>query len=160
MLLLLVLILSAEWTCKIRGQFCSSEDDCRQLEFNPADKFDGKRLKQHVIGIKSIMDPNFCKNLCYMDPNCVSYNLKKTASIDGKYRCELNNATSEGQQDNLEANSKYLYRGAKNTCLKNSCQNNATCQTGFTDKGYRCLCNGVIQRNLLQPRLFLMPRNI
>ena len=25
MLLLLVLILSAEWTCKIRGQFCSSE---------------------------------------------------------------------------------------------------------------------------------------
>ena len=88
-------------------------DDCRQLEFNPADTFDGKRLKQHVIGIKSIMDPNFCKNLCYMDPNCVSYNLKKTASIDGKYRCELNNATFEGQQDNLEANSKYLYRGAK-----------------------------------------------
>ena len=59
------------------------------------------------------MDPNFCKNLCYMDPSCVSYNLKKTASIDGKYRCELNNATFEGQQDNLEANSKYLYRGAK-----------------------------------------------
>ena len=29
---------------------------------------------------------------------------------------------------------------SKNACLKNSCKNNATCQTGFTGKGYRCLC--------------------
>ena len=25
-------------------------------------------------------------------------------------------------------------------CVQNPCQNNATCQSGFTKKGYRCLC--------------------
>ena len=30
----------------------------------------------------------------------------------------------------------------KNFCGKNSpCRHNAICQSGFTDKGYRCLCN-------------------
>ena len=30
----------------------------------------------------------------------------------------------------------------KNVCGKNTqCRNNAICQSGFTDKGYRCLCN-------------------
>ena len=28
----------------------------------------------------------------------------------------------------------------KNACGKSPCHNNATCQTGFTNKGYRCLC--------------------
>ena len=27
-----------------------------------------------------------------------------------------------------------------NTCGQTPCQHNGTCQTGFTDKGYRCLC--------------------
>ncbi|XP_068731497.1 uncharacterized protein [Montipora capricornis] len=139
MLLLLALILSAEWTCKIRGQFCSSED-CRQLEFKPSHTFDGKRLKKHVIRTEDVIDANFCRTLCYMESSCVSYNLKKTASSDGKYKCELNNATFEGQEDKLKPDSEYMYRGTQNACLQNSCKNNATCQTGFTDKGYRCLC--------------------
>ena len=30
----------------------------------------------------------------------------------------------------------------KNACGKNSpCRNNAICQSGFTNKGYKCLCN-------------------
>ena len=31
----------------------------------------------------------------------------------------------------------------KNACGKNGpqCKNNGICQAGFTDKGYRCLCN-------------------
>jgi len=48
-----------------------------------------------------------------MEPNCVSYNLKKEASVNGKYKCELNNSTFGGQEDKLEKNSKYMYRGAK-----------------------------------------------
>lgn len=28
----------------------------------------------------------------------------------------------------------------KNACGKAPCKNNATCQSGFTSKGYRCLC--------------------
>jgi len=31
----------------------------------------------------------------------------------------------------------FLFQSA---CVSNPCQNNGTCQAGFTDKGYRCLC--------------------
>ena len=29
----------------------------------------------------------------------------------------------------------------QSNCITNPCKNNATCQSGFTDKGYRCLCS-------------------
>ena len=88
-------------------------DNCRQLEFKPDHAFDGKRLEKHVIRTVEVMDGNFCETVCYMEPNCVSYNLKKAASENGRYKCELNNSTFEGQKNKLEENSKYLYRGAK-----------------------------------------------
>ena len=28
----------------------------------------------------------------------------------------------------------------QSACVDNPCDNNYTCQSGFTDKGYRCLC--------------------
>ena len=28
----------------------------------------------------------------------------------------------------------------QSACLNNPCKNNGTCQTGFTDRGYRCVC--------------------
>ena len=28
----------------------------------------------------------------------------------------------------------------QSNCVQNPCKNNATCQSGFTKKGYRCLC--------------------
>ncbi|XP_078384094.1 uncharacterized protein LOC144666550, partial [Oculina patagonica] len=31
-------------------------------------------------------------------------------------------------------------KGAKNVCGNNPCHNNATCQVGFTNRGYRCVC--------------------
>ena len=88
-------------------------DNCRQLEFRPDHTLDGKRLKNHVIRTVDVMDADFCETVCYVEPNCVSYNLKKAASRNGKYKRELNNSTFEGQKNKLETNSEYLYRGAK-----------------------------------------------
>ena len=88
-------------------------DNCRQLEFRPDHTFDGKRLKNHVIRTVDVKDGGFCETVCYMEPNCVSDNLKKEANVNGKYECELNNSTFEGQEDKLEKNPKYMYRGAK-----------------------------------------------
>ena len=48
-----------------------------------------------------------------MEPNCVSYNLKKTQRVNGKFACELNNSTFEGQKNKLEPNTDYIYGGAK-----------------------------------------------
>ncbi|KAL9953461.1 hypothetical protein ACROYT_G040883 [Oculina patagonica] len=86
------------------------------------------------------MDKEFCGALCFMEPNCFSYNFM-TRSETGKHRCELNNATYEGHEDDMEENQDYVYRGAKNHCIGGPCNDKATCQTGFTQKGYRCLCS-------------------
>ena len=88
-------------------------DDCRQMDFKPTHTFDGKRLRHHVIRIDDVIDAAFCETLCYMEPDCVSYNLKKAVNIGAKYKCELNNSTFEGKEHKLETNSEYIYRGAK-----------------------------------------------
>ena len=87
-------------------------DGCRQIEFEPAHSADGKRLRNHLIRTEDVMYDDLCDVLCFMDPDCVSYNVK-AASTDGKYKCELNNSTFEGEIENLEENSEYRYRGIK-----------------------------------------------
>lgn len=74
-----------------------------------------------MIRTDDVMDGDFCETLCYMEPNCVSYNLKKTPCENGKFGCELSNSTFEGQKDKLEKNPDYIHRGAKvylSTCNK------------------------------------------
>ncbi|KAL9953748.1 hypothetical protein ACROYT_G041211 [Oculina patagonica] len=85
------------------------------------------------------MMADFCGALCYMEHNCASYNLMLRSEAEG-HKCELNNSTHEGNEHDLEKNPNYVYRGTKSACVSNACKNQATCQTGFTDKGYRCLC--------------------
>ncbi|KAL9953745.1 hypothetical protein ACROYT_G041208 [Oculina patagonica] len=92
-----------------------------------------------MIQIHDVMMTDNCGVLCYMEYNCASYNLMRRSDTEG-YKCELNNSTHEGNEQDLEENPNYVYRGTKSACLKNLCKNNATCQTGFKDKGYRCSC--------------------
>ena len=66
-----------------------------------------------MIHITDVMDEEFCGSLCFMEPNCISYNFKLLASQTGVHKCELNNSTHEGHEDDLEENPNYLYRGAE-----------------------------------------------
>ena len=59
------------------------------------------------------MVTKFCENVCFMEPDCVSINLDKRADGNGKYRCELNNVTHEGHEDELKEDENYLYHGAE-----------------------------------------------
>ena len=59
---------------------------------------------------------DFCDSLCYMERNCASYNLMKRSEPEG-HRCELNNATHEGNENDLEENPDYIYRGTKVTMI-------------------------------------------
>ena len=88
-------------------------DDCRQLEFMPDYNYDGQRLENHVIHTADVFAEGSCRTLCYMEPNCVSYNFKTTASHNGRPRCELNNATHEGSKHDLVGAPDYFYRGSK-----------------------------------------------
>ena len=59
-----------------------------------------------------VMDKEFCGALCFMDYNCVSYNVMTTSEI-GEHNCELNNASHDEHDEDLEENSNYEYHGAK-----------------------------------------------
>ena len=87
-------------------------EECRHLEFRTAKVLKGKRLMNHMIGSADVTDKQFCGALCFMEPNCVSYNLMEKSGT-GKHKCELNNATHEGHEEDLEENPDYVYRGAK-----------------------------------------------
>ncbi|CAH3140654.1 unnamed protein product [Pocillopora meandrina] len=102
--------------------------------------FAGKRLVNHRIRSIEVMEKRFCRALCFMEPDCVSINLDKRVDGSGNYKCELNNVTHEGHEHELREEENSSYHAAKSACVKNSCKNNATCQSGFNDKGYRCLC--------------------
>ena len=83
-------------------------DSCRKLEMKLDHIFDGKRLKDHVIRSVDAIDADGCEVLCFWEPDCVSFNFKKSMS-----QCELNNSTFEEQEDKLETNYDYIYRGAE-----------------------------------------------
>ncbi|CAH3160757.1 unnamed protein product, partial [Porites evermanni] len=106
---------------------------CRQLQFYGT--VHGKRLKNHLIRTVDVTGERPCRTLCYMEPNCVSYNFNKVTR-----KCELNNSTLSERGGRMETNPDYVYCEAENGCANKPCKNKATCQTGFTGKGYRCLC--------------------
>ncbi|PFX14237.1 Fibrillin-1 [Stylophora pistillata] len=75
-----------------------------------------------------------------MEPDCVSINLDKRVKGHGGYRCELNNVTHERHEHEMEEKIHFFYHAAESACVDNPCDNNGSCQSGFTYKGYRCLC--------------------
>ena len=68
----------------------------------------------HVIRVHDPVVTDFCDALCYTEHNCASYNLRKRDEAEG-HRCELNNATHEGNENDMEENPDYEYRGTKVT---------------------------------------------
>ena len=88
-------------------------DECRHLEFTAAGVFHGQRLMNHVIRRADVTNKEFCGALCFMEPQCVSYNLLMALDENGKHKCELNNATYEENTRDMEENPSYEYLGAE-----------------------------------------------
>ncbi|CAH3159142.1 unnamed protein product [Pocillopora meandrina] len=122
--------------------------------------FAERRLVNHTIETRKVKNFDVCELLCYLNDNCVSLNFKKYPdNNEAVHICELNNATHLTYDSDLKTDTKFSYLIyysvfippsffrhlifflLQNACDKSSyCQNNATCQSGFTLKGYRCLC--------------------
>ena len=66
----------------------------------------------HNITTVKVRDIDACELRCFHDPNCVSINFNYTASAEGTYRCDLNNATHRGHDDTFVDTEGFLYRGA------------------------------------------------
>lgn len=89
-------------------------DQGRHLEFKSSKTFDSERLKNHLIREVDVRDREFCGVLCYMEPNCISYNLEKEPSANNEmHKCELNNSTHEGHEVDLVKSPSFVYQGAK-----------------------------------------------
>ncbi|PFX23215.1 Neurogenic locus Notch protein [Stylophora pistillata] len=114
------------------------QGNCRSLRFTSIPKLN-YRLENHTVRTIDVVNEDLCRTQCYLEPNCVSYNFHRIREASGKHKCDLNNATVEHDED-LVMSESHIYRGAENACKKNRCKNNATCQAGFTDRHYQCLC--------------------
>ena len=86
---------------------------CRYIEFTAELTLKGKRLRNHMIRMADVMDQEFCGFLSFMEPNYSSYNFNISTSQAGDYECQLNNATHQGHEHEMEENPDYLYRGVK-----------------------------------------------
>ncbi|XP_068723486.1 uncharacterized protein [Montipora capricornis] len=114
---------------------------CRILPFDQAKQFNNRRLINHLIQVVQVPNESSCRVRCYVEPNCDSYNFRIVPSPNGNFICELNNSTHERHGNELVKNITYKYQGAESACENNPCKNGGTCQTGFTERGYRCLCS-------------------
>ncbi|CAH3190828.1 unnamed protein product, partial [Porites lobata] len=110
-------------------------ENCRILVFPPPFFFINKRLVNHTIGTRADVDFETCKLHCYHENNCVSVNYCVNTQ-----KCELNNATHLLHDNEFVDKDGYLYHGADSACDKSPCYNGGICQSGFSARGYRCLC--------------------
>ncbi|XP_027052097.1 uncharacterized protein LOC113679340 isoform X2 [Pocillopora damicornis] len=93
----------------------------------------------HVISVHVTESPGDCELKCYLEDDCMSINTGPMG--DGTYYCELNDSDHVLHPRDLENRIGVIYRSVKNFCASSPCSSNERCQTGFTDKGYRCICS-------------------
>ena len=73
--------------------FVSFLEGCREVEMNPS--VDNLYLENHVFRKLEIKTASACEVNCFMDADCVSYNLRQPRDPEGKYLCELSNSTDK-----------------------------------------------------------------
>lgn len=66
-----------------------------------------------MIRVAEVTLKQFCKMMCFMDPDCVSVNLEKQPDVNGNYKCELNNATHEGRVHELRSHTNFSYHAVE-----------------------------------------------
>ena len=80
------------------------------MEFTSSLAFPGKRLINHLIRTVESPMQDFCSALCFMEPNCVSYNELVTSGSPAITKCELNNSTHNEHSQDLKSWTNYRYK--------------------------------------------------
>ncbi|KAL9971198.1 hypothetical protein ACROYT_G023695 [Oculina patagonica] len=135
------------------------EENCRQVEINPA--IEDHTLVGHVFKSILIQDSSACEVNCFMEGDCVSFNVK--LQQDGKYLCNLSNSDHVVHPGDLKEEQGAVYTSFRNPCSSNPCPVIKRCQTGYTSKGYRCVCiNGKTGQNCTEgpPFVQVVPNEI
>ena len=69
-----------------------------------------KRLINHLIRTLESPVQDFCSAICYMEPNCVSYNELVASGSPVITKCELNNSTHNEHPQDLKSWTNYRYK--------------------------------------------------
>jgi len=86
----------------------STDDECRMIIFK--EPIADREMRGHVIKMEEVLNQGSCRVFCFIEPNCVSINFRPWRN--GKYKCELNNATEESKPDPvLHKKMDYIYLG-------------------------------------------------
>ncbi|KAK2572065.1 hypothetical protein P5673_003500 [Acropora cervicornis] len=80
-----------------------------------------------------------CEHKCYLDADCMSTNTKILHT--GKFLCELSDSDHKLHPADLKFQQEFTYTATENFCVTHSCSPHGRCQTGFTNKGYHCVCS-------------------
>ena len=96
--------------------------DGRNLEFRSSYTFKGKHLINHVINVTDAIDGRFCKVLCHLDYNCISYNFLSRGEA-GRQRYELNDVSHVEYDGDLESSPNFTYDGVQVRIPENFCIN-------------------------------------
>ena len=65
-----------------------------------------KAMEGHVISSSRVQTEGSCRVNCYMEPNCVSINMRRLAG--GALICELNNVTTKDFVLTTKSNHSYM----------------------------------------------------
>ncbi|XP_067045044.1 uncharacterized protein [Acropora muricata] len=112
-------------------------DGCRTLIFHPP--MNDRYLYGHVNKSYVIESKANCEHKCYLDADCMSTNTKILHT--GKFLCELSDSDHKLHPEDLKFRPDFTYTATENFCVNHRCSWHGRCQTGFTKKGYRCVCS-------------------
>ena len=82
-----------------------SGDECRMIIFK--EPIENKTMRGHVIRSAEVHNQGICRAMCYMEADCVSINYGP--SVNGRYKCEINNASDDDQLLVLDDRDTYTF---------------------------------------------------
>ena len=87
--------------------FAETDDGCRHIVWNQP--VQDKLMQGNLIRSMEVPHEGSCKVICYMEPNCVSINVRP-ATQGGNFICELNNATGGNKRSSaLQSKEGHIY---------------------------------------------------
>ena len=83
-------------------------DNCRILKFKPAMK--GYSLQGHMIKSFNVQRESACEARCFMEHNCVTFNVGPSRDEDGTYICELSDSDHKIHPEALVRQNGFTYK--------------------------------------------------
>ncbi|XP_031561470.1 EGF-like repeat and discoidin I-like domain-containing protein 3 isoform X3 [Actinia tenebrosa] len=115
----------------------NGDGGCRVLDY--LDCIKNKTFVGHVIRTFRILAPGLedCQHKCYMEDNCVSYNL---GPVEGMARsCDLNDADHWMWPNHVVPKKGFEYCPIKNPCSSSPCPSNKICMPDFSWDSFSCV---------------------